>query len=232
MWKPEGKMRMVDLDNDVFLAHFDHPQDYDHALTGGPWMILDHYLVCHSWEPSFRVSSDLPARMVVWVRFPQLPYQYYQTDILTGLGNLIGKTVRIDKRTLTSACGKFAHLAVEVNLKEAVATGVFIDDVWQDVEYENLPTLCFACGRIGHQIAECPSKISESSSPSPSDQGAPTAINRHPVPAAAGESQPEYGSWLTVQRKTWRPKNKEIPRFAPNQTATIAIKKRNIFGAI
>ncbi|CAN0837994.1 hypothetical protein LINGRAHAP2_LOCUS1955, partial [Linum grandiflorum] len=48
MWKPAGRMQMVDMDNEVFLAHFDHSQDYDHALTGGPWMILDHYLVCHS----------------------------------------------------------------------------------------------------------------------------------------------------------------------------------------
>ncbi|CAN0884557.1 hypothetical protein LINGRAHAP2_LOCUS14876 [Linum grandiflorum] len=45
MWRPEGRMLMVDLDHDVFLASFDNTQDYDHARTGGPWMILDHYLV-------------------------------------------------------------------------------------------------------------------------------------------------------------------------------------------
>ncbi|CAN0913443.1 hypothetical protein LINGRAHAP2_LOCUS27927 [Linum grandiflorum] len=96
MWRPEGKMRMVDLDHDVFLVSFDNPQDYDHALTGGPWMILDHYLVCHGWDPSFRVSANLPSRMVVWIRFPKLPYQYYQEAILKGweisLGELFVST--------------------------------------------------------------------------------------------------------------------------------------------
>ncbi|CAN1222363.1 hypothetical protein LINGRAPRIM_LOCUS554, partial [Linum grandiflorum] len=72
MWRPEGRLRMVDLDNYVFLATFDNPHDYDNALTGGPWMMLDHYLVVHSWDPSFRVSSNLPAKMVVWARFPKL----------------------------------------------------------------------------------------------------------------------------------------------------------------
>ncbi|CAN0884555.1 hypothetical protein LINGRAHAP2_LOCUS14875 [Linum grandiflorum] len=67
--------------------------------------------------------------MVVWARYPKLPYQYYYKEMLTGLGNLIGHTVRIDRRTLTSARGKFARLAIEINLKEAVATGVFLDDV-------------------------------------------------------------------------------------------------------
>ncbi|CAN0872967.1 hypothetical protein LINGRAHAP2_LOCUS10241 [Linum grandiflorum] len=225
MWKPEGRMRMVDLDNEVFLAHFDNPEDYDHALTGGPWMILDHYLVCHSWDPSFRVSSDLPARMVVWVRFPKLPYQYYQSDVLKGLGNLVGRTVRIDKRTLTSARGKFAHLAVEVNLKEAVAIGVFLDNVWQDVEYENLPALCFGCGRIGHEIADCPSKTGGSSSSSMPDHDTHDTVDGRPTPSAAGGSLPEYGSWLTVQRKTWRPKNKETPKIIPPPTITTATRK-------
>ncbi|CAN0858626.1 hypothetical protein LINGRAHAP2_LOCUS7367 [Linum grandiflorum] len=224
MWKPEGRMRMVDLDNDVFLAHFDNPQDYDHALTGGPWMILEHYLVCHSWDPSFRVSSDLPAKIVVWVRFPKLPYQYYQRDILTGLGNLIGSTVRIDKRTLTSARGKFARLAVEINLKEVVATGVFLDDVWQDVEYENLPSLCFDCGRIGHEVAACPRTLDASSLSFSANHVVSTEGGR-PIPVAAGESQPEYGSWLTVRRKTWRPKNKEITKITPSPTVTTTLRK-------
>ncbi|CAN0826316.1 hypothetical protein LINGRAHAP2_LOCUS648 [Linum grandiflorum] len=82
MWHPMGKFRMVDLESDVFLAIFDDSTNDFHALTGGPWIILGHYLVVFSWEPTFRVSDDLPSRMVVWIRFPRLPYQYYNRDIL------------------------------------------------------------------------------------------------------------------------------------------------------
>ncbi|CAN0881373.1 hypothetical protein LINGRAHAP2_LOCUS14200 [Linum grandiflorum] len=119
-------------------------------------MILDHYLVVHSWDPSFRITPNLPPRMVVWVRFPKLPYQYYQKDILTGLGNLVGRFVRIDTPTLNSARGKFARIAVEINVAEPVATGVFLDGVWQEVEYENLPSFCFECGLLGHEVSCCP----------------------------------------------------------------------------
>ncbi|CAN0825622.1 hypothetical protein LINGRAHAP2_LOCUS458 [Linum grandiflorum] len=226
MWRPEGRMRMVDLDNEIFLVHFDNPQDYDHALTGGPWMILDHYLVCHGWDPSFRASSDLPPKMVIWVRFPKLPYQYYHTDILTGLGNLIGRTVRLDRRTLTSARGKFARLAVEINLKDAVATGVFLDDVWQDVEYENLPSLCFTCGRVGHENDSCPMNVQATTTLSGPDAAVPRESGRRPNPVATGSTgQPEFGSWLTVQRKFWKPKIKEHPQINSSITATNLIKK-------
>ncbi|CAN0904003.1 hypothetical protein LINGRAHAP2_LOCUS22833 [Linum grandiflorum] len=64
LWRPEERLRMVDLDNEIFLASFENLQDYDHALTGGPWLILDHYLVVHTWDPSFRASSNLPPKMV------------------------------------------------------------------------------------------------------------------------------------------------------------------------
>ncbi|CAN0881371.1 hypothetical protein LINGRAHAP2_LOCUS14200 [Linum grandiflorum] len=152
MWRPEGKIRLVDLDNYVFLAFFELSQDYNSALLGGPWMILDHYLVVHSWDPSFRITPNLPPRMVVWVRFPKLPYQYYQKDILTGLGNLVGRFVRIDTPTLNSARGKFARIAVEINVAEPVATGVFLDGVWQEVEYENLPSFCFELRRSSPRV--------------------------------------------------------------------------------
>ncbi|CAN0843762.1 hypothetical protein LINGRAHAP2_LOCUS4029 [Linum grandiflorum] len=206
LWRPEGRLRMVDLDNEIFLASFENSLDYDHALTGGPWLILDHYLVVHTWDPSFRASSNLPPKMVVWIRFPRLPYQYYHEEILKGLGNLIGRTVRMDDRTLTSARGKFARLAVEINLREPVATGVFLDDVWQEVEFENLPTLCFECGRVGHEAAACLSTKDNlpELNPTPVAFGFNPTM-RSPESTTGGiPKRPEFGPWLTVERNSWK----------------------------
>ncbi|CAN0908429.1 hypothetical protein LINGRAHAP2_LOCUS25280 [Linum grandiflorum] len=225
MWRPEGKLRMVDLDNDVFLAFFDLPQDYNSALLGGPWMILDHYLVVHSWDPSFRITPDLPPKMVVWVRFPKLPYQYYQRDIFVGLGNLIGRFIRIDTPTLRSARGKFARIAVEINVAEPVATGVLLDGVWQDVEYENLPSFCFECGLLGHEVSCCPRLDSLVVVPDSRVAGAPL-----PVPPA-GEEEPsrsEFGPWLTVQRKVRGIKKASLPPVSNGFDSKEARKGKSI----
>ncbi|CAN0906363.1 hypothetical protein LINGRAHAP2_LOCUS24209 [Linum grandiflorum] len=48
--------------------------------------------------------------MVFWIRFPKLPCQYYHKDILDEFGNLVGKLVRHDARTLASARGKFVRI--------------------------------------------------------------------------------------------------------------------------
>ncbi|CAN0880706.1 hypothetical protein LINGRAHAP2_LOCUS13806 [Linum grandiflorum] len=114
---------MVDLESEVFLASFEDPNDYFHALSGGPWTILGHYLTAFAWDPLFRVSDDLRPRMVVWIRFPILPYQYYHRDVLVGLENLVGKNVRPDPRTQNSVRGKFARIAVEVTLPNLCRKG-------------------------------------------------------------------------------------------------------------
>ncbi|CAN1292513.1 hypothetical protein LINPERPRIM_LOCUS21610 [Linum perenne] len=62
-------------------------------------MILYHYLAIHQWDHSFRISNDLPKKILVWVRFPHLPIHLYHPQILTSLGNLIGKTIKLDFNT-------------------------------------------------------------------------------------------------------------------------------------
>ncbi|KAF7815483.1 ribonuclease H [Senna tora] len=45
LWGQTGEVELIDLGNDYFLAKFNTYTDQDFALTGGPWVILDHYLV-------------------------------------------------------------------------------------------------------------------------------------------------------------------------------------------
>ncbi|CAN0856754.1 hypothetical protein LINGRAHAP2_LOCUS6578 [Linum grandiflorum] len=203
MWQPMGRFRMVDLESEVFLAIFEDSSDYFHALTGGPWIILDHYLAVFTWDPQFRVSVDLSQKMVVWIRFPRLPYQYYHSDVLSGLGDLIGKTVRFDSRTKSSVRGKFARIAVEIDLTNPPPKGVFVDGMWQVVEYENLPSFCRECGRFGHDLENCdhrrPTTISGPSPPSSTSALVESlGLNTTPV-------EPK-GPWQTVERRCRRSK--------------------------
>ncbi|CAN1823536.1 hypothetical protein LINPERHAP1_LOCUS30413 [Linum perenne] len=80
-------------------------------------------------------------------RFPLMPVQYYHAQILTSLDNLIGRTVKIDFNTQNAERGKFDHLAVEIDLNEPLTPTIDLDGCRQDVEYENLPALCFDCGK-------------------------------------------------------------------------------------
>ncbi|CAN0893285.1 hypothetical protein LINGRAHAP2_LOCUS18063 [Linum grandiflorum] len=118
-------------------------------------MILDNYLVVFALDFQFQVTYDLPHKMVVWIRFRRLPYQYYHCDVLEGLGNLVGKNIQPHARTQHSVRAKFSRIMIEIDLTIPAPKGVFVDRIWQVVEYENLTSFCSDCGRFGHSSESC-----------------------------------------------------------------------------
>ncbi|CAI0389681.1 unnamed protein product, partial [Linum tenue] len=157
-WRPIGSLEVMDLNNDTFLATFGDDQDYLRALTGGPWVILDHYLIVHEWSPAFRTSDKLHRSLVVWVQLPELSVHFYQTKILFALRNLIGRTIKLDYHTENRERGEFARLAIELDMTKPLPTKIWQENLWQLVLYKNLPTICYECGRIGKQEDSCPQR--------------------------------------------------------------------------
>ncbi|CAN1141832.1 hypothetical protein LINPERHAP2_LOCUS12708 [Linum perenne] len=140
--------------------------------------------------------------MVAWVRFPHLPIHFYHGQVLTSLGNLVGKTVKIDFNTQTAKRGKFARIAIEIDLDKPLPPVVLLDGTIQQIEYENLPNLCFECGRVGHERSECPSRLAmialEQQPKAPPGTG--EAAGSHEPPAADS-----FGPWMMASRRSRRP---------------------------
>lgn len=55
--------------------------------------------------------------------------------------------------------GKFARLAVIVDLTKPLTSKNMVDGEMIYVEYEGLPTICYHRGRYGHLLDSCPKKI-------------------------------------------------------------------------
>ncbi|CAI0426560.1 unnamed protein product [Linum tenue] len=205
----------MDLNNDTFLATFGNDQDYVRALTGGPWVILDHYLIVHQWSPSFR-TSDKPHRSVVaWVQLPELPVHFYHREILFALGNLIGRTVKLDYHTENLERGKFARIAVELDMTRPLPSRIRLDGAWQQITYENLPIICYECGRIGHVEEDCPQLL-------PPQNLALVTIPGQSQPTPPTNNSPEppsgFGPWMQVTRKSRRSSRKPSANASPNIT--------------
>ncbi|CAN1787163.1 hypothetical protein LINPERHAP1_LOCUS17527 [Linum perenne] len=200
IWKPMGHLHIVDLDRTCFLVKFGNDQDYFKALTGGPWIIFDRYLIVHQWDESFRVSNELPHKLVAWVRFPHLPIQFYHAKILAYMGNLIGKTIKIDFTTQRVDRWKFARIAVEIDLNLPLPPVIELDGCLQLVEYENIPTLCLGCGRGGHAKEECPLST-----------GCKSIVVKEPLNATGKDLPPAamtsetFGPWMIATRRRRKP---------------------------
>lgn len=155
MWKPKGRVDLVDLGKEFFLARFSVPEDYDGVLDKGPWFIGENFLSVRPWEPNFKPSTADIAFIAIWVRINELPIEYYEPKILKQIGNAIGNVLRIDTYTAEEARGQYARFCVQVNVNKPLITSIIIGGREQEVVYKGIHKLCFSCCRVGHRKEQC-----------------------------------------------------------------------------
>ncbi|KAJ8755213.1 hypothetical protein K2173_019011 [Erythroxylum novogranatense] len=224
MWHLTAPLKIIDLENDFYLVNFKEERDYIHTLTQGPWIIAGHVLSVQPWSLDFRLSSGRVTHVIAWVRFLGLSIARYHPSILTALGNLVGKTVKIDETTQQTCRGHFARVAVTLDLSAPLRSTVELDGEPIQVAYEGLPQICLHCGRVGHGQDVCPSRPAPppGSDPpleasNPNDSGLPrSATTPGPPPSS------EFGPWMQVARRNRRPPPPKAGTSLANATPTAA----------
>ncbi|XP_031097111.1 uncharacterized protein LOC116001370 [Ipomoea triloba] len=217
MWKPEAVFDLIEMNNGFFLAKFESLHDYGYAKYEGPWMILDHYLVVQEWEPNFDTRCDQTRKILVWIRFPDMPVEYFEEEFLMKIGRDIGRPIKIDTTTSLVSKAKFARMCIEMDITKPLLSKYVLDEKEWLIEYEGFHLVCFKCGTYGHRHEQC-----ETEKPRPegdttdqdnneSTRRARTVINQTP---------PEkYGYWMLVTKQ----KRGNRPR-TQNQNADVAAK--------
>lgn len=201
IWARQGMVQLIDLGNDYFLAKFSADEDYEFVLTGGPWMVFDHYLTVKQWYVGFNPQLEGIHHIAAWVRLPDTLMECYNERFLNLIGNRIGKTVRIDHTTNVQARGKFARLCVEVDLDKPLLANYRWEGQPLKIEYEGMHLICFHCGRYGHQKDACIYMIR----PMPKPHETTKADNSKDSEKQQGQPMPEsnedrYGPWLVVTK--------------------------------
>ncbi|KAL4320218.1 hypothetical protein GQ457_18G015180 [Hibiscus cannabinus] len=196
LWRPNGEINLIDLDNGYYLVRFAVEDDFHKVFAGGPWVIYGSYLTVQPWNRFFNTDEVHPSHIMVWVRLPKLPYRYYTKSLFKYIAATIGKVVRVDCNTSEGKRGRFARLAIIVDLSKPLVSGIMIDGRRQDIEYEGLPSICFKCGKYGHAKELC-------GVPEPDLAGKDKLIEQR-------DPKELYGPWMQVanrRRRTSTTKN-------------------------
>ncbi|KAJ4825192.1 hypothetical protein Tsubulata_035063 [Turnera subulata] len=222
LWGLRGSFRVINLDHNYFLVRLADGYDYLRALTGGPWVVLDHYLTVEPWQPNFEPASHRVTSVVAWIRVLGLSSELFQLAILKEIGNHIGCFIRMDYSTQKTERGRFAKATVELDLSTPLQTETCVGGVWYTIMYENIPQVCFECGRAGHAMSSCPSKLQATSAPNPkaaatsacdtamvtTSEVQVAALSGTDGAAGRGVSNSKYGDWILVPPKVRQPAKK------------------------
>ncbi|XP_055960811.1 uncharacterized protein LOC130015168 [Mercurialis annua] len=201
IWKFSRGFDVIDLENDYFLVRFWSGSDVEAVLTGGPWVILGHYLSVQAWSPNFDCTSDCINSIHAWIRLPGMPIHYYNKQVLRYIGQMVRKVVEIDYCTESVERGKFARIAVELDLRKALVSQFVLDGKVQRVEYECLPRICFSCGKFGHTKDNCPEIITTGQNSNQANDEGKTSNKPTRTEKMVPAENPSYGPWMIVNKR-------------------------------
>ncbi|KAI9126248.1 hypothetical protein K1719_002669 [Acacia pycnantha] len=142
-------------------------------------------------------------QVVGWVRLPKLPTRYYRKNIIRSIGRIFGEVIRVDYNTESGDRGKFARLAVVIDLTEPLTSKILVDGEMIYVEYEGLPTICYNCGRYGHLQEYCPEKMIVEAETMATTSEAQTEQPTRKMERELKDvrEQAQFGEWMQVQRR-------------------------------
>ncbi|CAN1170968.1 hypothetical protein LINPERHAP2_LOCUS29291 [Linum perenne] len=182
-------------------------------------MVNDHYIVAEEWRPNFEPGYSQVNNLRVWIRLPNLPVENFDPEILTLIGDKVGRTIRVDHTTRTGTRGNYARICVEVDLQKPLLSKYRLKRRVRRIEYEGLHVICYQCGCYGHEKEACPTlravdmKIDavEGVTVMPNPTFQPSEVDP-PRP----ELEEEYGPWMLAKKKT----HKRAVIRGPTQSTT------------
>lgn len=72
-------------------------------------------------------GREYPFKIISWIRLPGLNYRYYTKGLIRALASVIGKVVKVDYNTADGTKGKFARVAVMVDISKPLVSFIGVD---------------------------------------------------------------------------------------------------------
>lgn len=122
---------LINLENNYLLVWRQQELPENPVWRSLAWVVQGHYLVVQRWSPHFDPYSHTLSKLAIWIRIPSLPMHCYTEDTLWTLGNIVGKTLKVDMNTLNKGQsadskvekGRYARISVEIDLRKSFTAG-------------------------------------------------------------------------------------------------------------
>eukprot|EP00253_Pinus_taeda_P036581 PITA_36581 len=202
-WKPRGQVDLKLGAQGFFTAIFSNLEDKNRIFEEGPYFLNNAGLFMKFWEERYNPEKETMMDAPVWVRLFGLPDEFWDPEILEGIGNTIGSFVKAAEAAKRGKYNAYARICVYINLADPLPDNVEVeyhDTIWkQPIDYEHIPFRCRICHEYGHLYRQCPLNKEEESTKSQ------VAQKRNTVRMEDSES-----GFQQVVRK--RKQNKEGPK--------------------
>ncbi|VFQ73124.1 unnamed protein product [Cuscuta campestris] len=154
-----GDFNVTILSTRSFLLNFQREEDYVRIFLRRVWRVYGQDMTITKWSPSLSSNVDNPI-LPIWIAFLDLPIRLHDKQALHLLASSIGHPLQVDSCTLNFSRPQLARCCVEVDISHLPPAKIHVqhveEDMFLDFYYENVPSYCMDCGKIGHPKERCP----------------------------------------------------------------------------
>ena len=126
----------------------------------GLWNFENNLLLLCRWKKGLTSENIKFTHSLFWVQLWGLPFELITEMVGRDIGNNMGRFIELDKRANQFDQAKFLRIKVELPVDKPLRRGGNVVGMEGDkyrvhFKYERLPTFCFFCGKMGHDLKHC-----------------------------------------------------------------------------
>ena len=153
-------MRIVDVGNDILQFKLSSRYQMEWVEKNDSWNFDNNLLLLCRWKKGMSAANIVFSHSPFWVQVWGVPFELMTEDFARDIGNRIGIFLKADKRSWQADQAKYMRVRTELPLDKPLRRGGYLmgmegEKLWVTFKYERLPTVCYICGRLGHDDKHC-----------------------------------------------------------------------------
>jgi len=158
-WPQLQNWSLIPLGKGFFEFNFNSIEDMRIIRALGIVNLKPGLMRFYCWSKDFAPQAQSQTHAQVWVRFLNLPQEYWEKQTLFEIASGLGTPLSINESTQHRRFGIFARVLIDVDLSENLFEYVVVEREYHalsiPVQYEKHPLFCAHCKMIGHSFQTC-----------------------------------------------------------------------------
>ncbi|XP_057785686.1 uncharacterized protein LOC131003194 [Salvia miltiorrhiza] len=154
LWGIVSAWQLIPLGKGYYTLRFTTATDKPIAKEKAIWELSKGNLRLREWTCNFDPFKENSPLANVWVRIHYLPIEYWNPQIISGIGRFLGHPLKIDGASAGRDFGQFSRILVEIDMSLPLPNTMLIDmdefSFHVEFVFENLPLYCGRCKITGH----------------------------------------------------------------------------------
>lgn len=158
-WAAAKEVTFKAREPNLFVVQFHCLGDWTRVMDGRPWLFRGAAIVMEEYDGYSNVKAYKLDKIPIWSRIQGVPEMLMKKK---GLADKVAKkvgetiTVQVNDGKINSTPYPRARVWLDLNKPLVRMVPITLKErMLCLVQYEKLPSFCFYCGCLGHEVAEC-----------------------------------------------------------------------------